>query len=328
LGINSFHKILVTGGAGFIGRHLSAALQQAGVEIRVLDNLSTGTPDNLFADTELLVGDVRNRADVHAAVADVDCIIHLASVVGMRLAADEANLAYDVAVNGTTTVLNESGAVPVVIASSSAVYGLDDGATPRAEADALDYRELLVSDGGHRGYVSGKWQKEALGMRAARSGRAVMIVRPFNVVGPGQTGLYGMVLPNFIRQALAGTALTVFDDGEQTRSFSCVHSFAATLLRLLACPHAWLSGSNIVNIGNPQATRIIDLACLVIAATDSSSGIEFVPYQEIFPGRRDTRARRPDCNRLEELIGPTDWPAIETVVDGVVAATLSPAITQ
>ncbi len=310
-------RLLVTGGAGFIGHHLVAERLLRGAAVTVLDDGSTGSWDALPAHPALrrVVGCVTDPAAVSRAVgAGVDRVYHLAGVVGVRLAVAERRRAHDVTVNGTRAVLAATGDAPVVLFSSSAVYGLHR-ADQAHEQLTIGQAEALEYDGGEPGYATGKWRLEQLGARAAQQGRGVLVVRPFNVVGLGQIGAYGMVLPRFLAAALAGRPLVVYDDGAQSRAFSGVATFLQALRRLEATPRAW---GSVVNVGAPTGTTILQLAHTVVDAVAEHFGIaaeiRHRPYGEVFPGRVDVRARVPDPGSLTDLIGPLHWPDVTALV--------------
>lgn len=328
-------RVLVTGGAGFLGRQLVARLLEAGSRVTVLDDLSTGSLERLPEHPRLrvVVGSVLDAAALASAATtsarpgdgQMDFVFHLAGVVGMRRVAQDGRLAYSVAAEGTRAVLAATGDAPVALFSSSAVYGLSRSA-PARESDPIAPADVLAYDAGSPGYASGKLELERLGLDAAAGGRRVLVVRPFNVVGEGQSGAYGMVLPTFVAAALAGQPLRVHGDGSQVRSFCEVGAFTDALLKLCACEAAWSPASNPINVGSPQPTSILELARLVLAATGSASSLQFVPYEVDYPGRTDVAARVPDVARLETLIGPLRWPSLESVVSRVatIAASATP----
>jgi UDP-glucose 4-epimerase len=313
-----FARVLVTGGAGFIGSHLVRRLLAQGAQVTVLDDLSTGREENLpdHPRLRLVRGCITDPRAVRAA-GPADLVLHFAGVVGMRLATRERERAYRVAVEGTCRVLRETAPAPVVLCSSSAVYGLD-AACPVGERLGLPVRALLAYDGGSPGYASGKRRLEQLGHASARGGRRVLVIRPFNVVGPGQTGAYGMVLPSFVERARAGLPLEVYDDGGQTRCFSEVRVFTACVLALARAPEAWTRRPRVVNVGCSSPTSIAELARMVLQETRSSSTIRHLPYTHVFGGRRDVRERVPDTTRLRALVGDTAWPDIRAIVRDVV----------
>jgi UDP-glucose 4-epimerase len=319
-GPGSFRRILVTGGAGFIGGHLVAALLARGAEVTVVDDFSTGAAANLpdHASLRVIQGSVTDPAAM-AGVGPVDLVFHLAAVVGMRLVAADRGWAYQVAVRGTRNVLAATGNTPIVIASSSAVYGLqrEGRASERMRPSAA---RLLEYDGGVRGYACGKWAAEQLGRRAARAGRPVLIVRPFNVVGPAQSGEHGMVVPTFIDRAARGLPLTVFSPGTQTRCFTGVEAFVGCILRLVDTCRAWTVPNRVVNVGTGTPTSIARLARIVVEETGSASPIHVVPYESRFPGRHDVLRRVPDLRRLGGLVGAWEWPHIREIVQRCVGA--------
>jgi UDP-glucose 4-epimerase len=254
---------------------------------------------------------------VRRAAEGIDTVYHLASGVGMRRAVQQRDHAWDVSTTGTARVLDATGATPVVVFSSSAVYGLTQAVRAREDAD-LSEDDTRAYDGGGRGYSTGKLHLERLAADASRAGRAVLVVRPFNVVGPGQSGSYGMVLPRFLAAARAGEALVIHDDGAQARAFSEVHTFLTALDRLAAHPDAWAPGRNVFNIGAPTPTRILDLARLVVEHAACHTGrrapLRFEPYADAFPGHTDVRVRVPDVTRLSALVGSLAWPSIGDIV--------------
>jgi UDP-glucose 4-epimerase len=194
------------------------------------------------------------------------------------------------------------------------VYGLREGGVMR-EADPVLLDACLAADGGAPGYACGKATMEAIGREASeRHGQRVLIVRPFNVVGRRQMDAHGMVLPSFVAEARRGTAIRIFDDGQQTRAFSAVETFVSVLCQLVWEPRAWTDVPNIVNLGSPRSTSIEALARLVIAELGTRTVLEHVPYGDLFPGRLDVRHRVPDPTRLESYVGPVEWPLIRTIV--------------
>ncbi|MEU7411993.1 NAD-dependent epimerase/dehydratase family protein [Streptomyces sp. NPDC042638] len=300
--------VLVTGGAGFIGSRLVRSLAAAGHPVRVLDDLTTGRPESLEAieGATLVRGSVLDADAVAEAARGTGLVLHLAGVVGMRLAAQQAGHAYAVGHQGTANVLAQSSDTPVVLVSSSAVYGLSDSTAALREDLAVDRAVPLAYDGGTPGYATGKWEMERLGREAARH-RPVLTVRPFNVVGPGQLGRYGMVLPTFFRQAESGEPLTVHGDGTQRRCFTDIDQFTRRLLDVAATETAWRPGANVFNIGSRTETAVVDLARLVLDATGSTAGFVHVPYESVFPGRTDVTGRVPRLDRLTAAVGETDW---------------------
>jgi UDP-glucose 4-epimerase len=310
--------VCVTGGAGFSGRWLVQRLIADGHHVVVLDDLSSGT--QACSETPRLrfvCGSVLDRSAVESATRRADLVVHLAGLVGMRLATREREQAYRVAVEGTQMLLDRTpSGVPILMASSSAIYGLsDDGAVDESMGDSE--ASALTYDGGVPGYAVGKWRMEAL---AREADRPALCVRPFNVVGVGQVSQWGMVIPSFVTRALEGEPLTVYDDGHQTRSFGSVVTFVDCLLAVMRAPGAWGLPRRALNIGASTPTSILDLAQMVVARTGSASPIVHGPYASAFPGRTDLRSRIPQTRTLQSLIGPVSWPSIESIVDAVIGA--------
>lgn len=309
-------RVLVTGGCGFIGRHLVLRLLGAGCKVTILDDLSTGIEPNatfLHGTLDFVRGDVTDLNAVLKAVnVDVpSLVIHMASIVGQRLAKNNPARSYDVSTIGTQNVLNATQC-PIMFLSSSAVYG-HRHELPVSEFDATE-DDAESYDGGSYGYATGKFDAEHL---IASPKRAYTIVRPFNVVGPGQSGEYGMVLPRMVDAAMADKPITVYDDGGQFRSFSHVRTFVDCLMRLIH-----VDAPGVVNVGNPRSNSIYSLA-LEIALYRKGVPITTVPYESVFPGHKDVRVRVPDTSRLEFLVGPVEWPTMQEIVQEVMLCQLS-----
>ena len=316
----SAHKtILVTGGAGFIGSCLVKELLKKGDTIHVFDNLSTGSLSNLPQHENLFFhkGSILELSSLQSlAKYKFDLIFHLASIVGMRLATKYQQLVYDTATTGTLNVLNAFENVPVVLFSSSAVYGMDNKCAVKEDAQVA-FDQLLKYDGGKLGYACGKWEMEQIGLRACEQGRKVLIIRPFNVIGKRQVGTYGMVVPTFVNQALQGKPITIYDDGFQVRSFSCVHTFAACLFTLIKSDAVWNINGNIVNIGSRNGYSINELAHIVLEETKSHSLIKYHLYQDFFENHKDVVYRVPDTTYGETFFGKTEWPTLREMVQDI-----------
>ena len=311
--------VLVTGGAGFIGHQIALRLLALGARVCVVDDLSTGVrarlpePSSRF---HFIEGSVLDRSVLARLPDNLALVIHLASVVGMRRVHADHAYALRVSDQGTQNVLLATGRTPVLLMSSSAVYGR----TPREishETDAVSWDGALDYDGGTPGYACGKLALERHGAQARQTGRRQMTIRPFNVVGPGQLGDYGMVLPRFINAALAGEPLRVFDDGLQTRSFIHAPTFVDCLIGLASSDRAWMSELPAINVGAPRATTILDLARIVIAESGSRSQIVFEPFEATYPGKRDVRHRFPSTEHMESILGPVEWPSAPEIVRDV-----------
>ena len=318
-------NILVTGGAGFIGSHVVEHHLNRGDEVVVVDDLSTGNPANVeifrpdprfrFVQADLLEWD-----GLHEAVRVADRIYHLAAVVGMFRVLREPVRVTEVNVCATERLLAAVAVAPrhpqVVIASSSSVYSHTRSRDLR-EDDELVY---LPREGGLTGYALSKLTNEMQAMAYRQEhGLQVTMPRLFNAVGPRQTGYYGFVLPRFIKQALSGEPLTVFGDGQQTRSFCDVRDTVAAIELLAGNPAA---AGQPVNVGSEREIRILDLAQLVIERSASSSTIEFVPFEKAYGAAFDQITQRhPVEERLRALTGFQPRWSLEQTIDDLLERT-------
>jgi UDP-glucose 4-epimerase len=319
LGASESLRVLVTGGAGFLGSHFVDRLLAMGASVTVLDDFSTGLRSNLPADRlaserlRVVSGSVLDDDAVESASRDCNLVMHLASVVGMRRAHAHPAHALRVSDEGTAKILAATDHKPILLMSSSAVYGLD--ARPDAhEEDPILEPSLHAYDGHRPGYACGKAALERHGRAAMARGRAVLMIRPFNVIGPRQRDSFGMVLPNFVMRGLASQPLEIHGDGLQTRSFGDARTFVEYSMRLMANAEAWRPENTPVNVGTTRETSVLDLAKMVIDVTASSAGYQLRPYEQVFPGKQDVQRRRPDLRRLHRLVGPLDWPELRDVV--------------
>jgi len=298
-------RALVTGGAGFIGSHLAERLLGLGHEVLVLDNLSTGSIDNiahLKADRRFsyVIDSTANEPLLAEMIDRGDVVFHLAAAVGVKLIVEQPVHTIENNVHGTEVVLKHANKKKklVVIASTSEVYG-KSGDVPFREAADL----VLGPSVKHRwAYACSKLIDEFLALAYWKEKKLpIVIARLFNTVGPRQTGRYGMVLPTFVRQALAGHPVTVFGDGTQSRSFTYVSDVVDALVALAEEPRAV---GNVFNIGNVGEISIRDLAARVVALAGSASPIHFIPYDEAYEaGFEDMPRRVPDLSKLRDLIG-------------------------
>ncbi|MSR62427.1 MAG: NAD-dependent epimerase/dehydratase family protein [Planctomycetes bacterium] len=315
-------RVLVTGGAGFIGSHLSEALLARGDEVLCLDDLSTGREANLElcrAQTgfEFVRGSVLDEALVARCVKRVEGVFHLAARVGVRLVLEQPSATLETNVLGTRHVLAAAAraGARVLFASSSEVYGRNEH-PPFAEDDPL----LLGATNEPRwSYASSKALGEGLAFAHAREqGLPVVVVRFFNVVGPRQRGSYGMVVPRFVRAALAGEPLEVYGDGAQTRCFLHVADAVAAVLSLWDEPRA---RGQVVNVGSARELSIQALAECVRAAAASRAPIVHMPYREAYGmAMEDFRRRAPELTRLTGLIGARTIRDLESIVAELVSA--------
>src|SRR5262245_48644365 len=298
-------RVLITGGAGFIGSHLAEALLERGNEVDVLDDLSTGRLDNIrhlmthprFSYT---IGSVTDESAVADLMDQCDMAFHLAAAVGVRLVVSKPVHTIETNVHGTETVLRCAAKQKklVVVASTSEVYGKSAVFPFREDADLV----LGPPDKTRWGYATSKLIDEFLALAYWKEQEVpVIVVRFFNTVGPRQSDRYGMVIPNFVRQSLAGKPLTVHGDGLQTRSFTWVGDVVSALLALVNEPRCV---GEVFNIGNGAEVSIRDLAAKIRTMTGSDSPISFVPYLEVFGQNFEDMSRRvPDIGKIQRLIG-------------------------
>ena len=314
-------KILITGGAGFIGSHLAERLVTDGHGVLVLDNLSTGSLDNIVGlkgcpGFECVIGSVRDASLVQELVQTCDVTVHLAAAVGVRLILDKPSLSIHTNVNGTENVLHAASSRNklVIIASSSEVYGKSKS-MPFGENDDL----VLGSTANLRwSYACAKALDECMALSYSQEKKlSAIIVRLFNTAGPRQTGHYGMVLPGFVNQALKGEPITVYGTGEQSRCFAHVADVVESLVRLMNAPSAF---GEVFNVGNDQEISIEALAQRVKAVTASASTIQKVPYKEVYgAGFEDMVRRVPDVRKLERFIGYRPRTSLDRIIADVVA---------
>jgi UDP-glucose 4-epimerase len=312
----AMQKVLVTGGAGFIGSHLSEALLTAGKEVFVIDDLSTGSVENIqhvrshdrFHFTH---GTIRDEHLLAELVSRVDFIYHLAAAVGVELIVHSPVRTIEENVRGTEHVLTAANRrrVPVLLTSTSEVYGKSNRERFQEDDDLLIGPPVL----GRWSYACSKLLDEFLGIAYWQERKLpVFIVRLFNTVGPRQTGRYGMVLPRFIQQALRHEPMTIFGDGKQTRCFCYVTDTVRALLEL---PHHESAVGQVYNIGNTEEVSIADLANRVKKATGSRSESRFIPYDEAYAkGFEDMRRRVPNTQKIRDLLGWHPTKSLDDIV--------------
>ena len=298
-------KALLTGGAGFVGSHLAERLLGLGHEVMVIDNLSTGSIDNIEhlkseKSFSYVIDSVTNEPLLAELIDRCDVVFHLAAAVGVKLIVEQPVHTIETNVHGTEVVLKHANKKKklVFILSTSEVYGKSADVPFREGADLVLGPTLK-----HRwAYACSKMIDEFLALAYWKERKLpVIVVRLFNTVGPRQTGRYGMVLPTFVRQALAGQPITVFGDGTQSRSFTYVGDVVDALITLASEPRAI---GDVYNIGNIDEISIKDLAERVKAMTGSQSPIQFIPYDQAYEaGFEDMPRRVPDLTKLRDLIG-------------------------
>jgi UDP-glucose 4-epimerase len=313
-------RVLITGGAGFVGSHLCEAFLERGDDVFVIDNLSTGSIDNIAhlkgrAGFDYLIDAVENESLLAEHIDRADVVVHLAAAVGVKLIVEQPVHTIETNVHGTEVVLRIANKKKklVVIASTSEVYGKSTNVPFSEDADLV-----LGPSSKHRwAYACSKLIDEFLALAYWKERKLpVIVVRLFNTVGPRQTGQYGMVIPNFVRQALAGQPITVFGDGTQSRSFTYVGDVVGALVSLIDEPRAV---GQVFNIGNGHEISINDLAVKIKAMTGSSSEIVRIPYDQAYEsGFEDMPRRVPDIAKIQGLTGYTPAVELDEILDRVI----------
>jgi UDP-glucose 4-epimerase len=318
-------RVLITGGAGFIGSHLGEACLERGDEVFVLDDLSTGSLENIRAFKKhprfhYTIDSVDHHAVVAELIDQCDLAFHLAAAVGVKLIVESPVRTIETNVHGTEVVLAEAAKrrKPVLIASTSEVYGLSEQIPFREDGNLV----LGATTKGRWSYACSKAIDEFLALAYWREKQLpTTIVRLFNTVGPRQTGRYGMVIPTFVRQALAGEPITVYGDGSQTRCFTHVADVVGALLQLAEAPGAV---GQVFNIGSTEEVSIGELAARVKARAGSASEIVRVPYGEAYEaGFEDMPRRVPDLTKIGNLIGYRPTRSLDQILDDVIASSHS-----
>jgi UDP-glucose 4-epimerase len=316
-------RALITGGAGFIGSHLAEALLKSGHEVAIIDDLSTGSITNIAhlktrkaPGFSYVIDTVTNEPLLAELVDASDVIYHLAAAVGVRLIVEEPVRTLETNVHGTEVVLKHANKKKklVVVASTSEVYGKSTAVPFREDGDLM-----LGPTMKHRwAYACSKAIDEFLALAYWKERKLpVIVARFFNTVGPRQTGRYGMVVPTFVRQALAGQPITVYGDGNQSRCFGYVGDVVWALERLVQEPKAV---GQVFNIGNDQEVTIRGLAERVKSIAGSSSEIVTIPYEAAYEaGFEDMYRRVPDLSKLKALIGYEPKVGLDRIVEEVVA---------
>jgi UDP-glucose 4-epimerase len=314
-------RFLITGGAGFIGSHLAERLLDRGDRVVLLDNLSTGSMENIrhlkaSGGMEYHLDAIDNRQLVAELVDDADVVVHLAAAVGVKLIVESPVRTIETNVNGTQIILEAACKKRklVLTASTSEVYGKNTNVPFHEDADLV----LGPTTKGRWSYAASKALDEFLALSYWKEKKLpVIVVRLFNTVGPRQTGRYGMVLPNFVKAALDNATISVYGDGRQSRCFCDVRDTVEALVRLIDTPR---SIGEVVNVGNTEEITIEALAQLVKARTASSSAIEFVPYDKAYePGFEDMMRRVPCVDKLQALTGFRPQTPLAEIIDRVSA---------
>ncbi|MFQ5730951.1 MAG: NAD-dependent epimerase/dehydratase family protein [Planctomycetaceae bacterium] len=311
---------LVTGGAGFIGSHLTERLLGTGHRVTVLDDLSTGRRSNLrrsesHPEFRFRSGSIADPVELSALLPDVDVIYHLAAAVGVKLVADDPVRTIETNIHPTETLLQLAvqGGKKFFLASTSEVYGKN----PKERWTEEDDLHLGPTSRPRWAYGCSKAIDEFLALAYHQKfGLEVVVGRFFNVVGPRQVGHYGMVLPRFVDAALRGEPLVVYDDGRQVRCFAHVQEVVHAVTALMDAPAA---DGRVFNIGSDVPVSIRELAETVIARTGSRSSVQFVPYADAYGHDfEDVRRRVPDVSRLAATIGSKPTMPLEDILDSVI----------
>jgi UDP-glucose 4-epimerase len=314
-------KFFITGGAGFIGSHLAERLLDRGDRVLILDDLSTGSMDNIAhlvgrPGFEYRIGSALDAPLVTECVDRCDVTVHLAAAVGVRLIVERPVHTIETNIGATETVLDAAAKKQklTLVASTSEVYG-KSAKIPFAEEDDL---QLGPTSHSRWAYACSKAMDEWLALAYHREKKVpVILARLFNTVGPRQTGRYGMVLPNFAAQALAGEPITVYGSGQQSRCFGHVQDAVEALLRMVATP---ATVGQVFNVGNDEEVTIYRLAELVREAAGSSSEIRLIPYSEAYAeGFEDMLRRVPDVRKLERTVGYRPRTPLSQIIADVVA---------
>ena len=313
-------RVLITGGAGFIGSHLSDAYLQRGDEVFVIDDLSTGSIENIrhlkdHPRFHYTIEDVNNQPVTAELVDQCDVIFHLAAAVGVKLIVESPVRTIETNVHSTEVVLSLANKKKkkVLIASTSEVYGLSAEVPFREDGNLV----MGATTKGRWSYACSKAIDEFLALAYWREKKLpTIVVRLFNTVGPRQTGQYGMVIPTFVKQALAGRPITVYGTGKQSRCFGYVGDIIGALMRLM--DHEKSLGE-VFNIGSNQEITILDLAKRVKELTKSESEIVFVPYDEAYEeGFEDMPRRIPDISKVNRLVGFKPEMSLDGILKSVI----------
>jgi len=314
-------RVLITGGAGFIGSHLADAYLQRGDDVLVIDDLSTGTIENIRhlknnPRFHYTIDSVHNQPVTAELVDQSDVVVHLAAAVGVKLIVESPVRTIETNVRGTEVVLALANKKKkrVMIASTSEVYGLSADVPFREDGNLV----MGATTKGRWSYACSKAIDEFLALAYWREKKLpTTIVRLFNTVGPRQTGRYGMVIPTFVRQALAGRPITVYGNGKQTRCFGYVGDVVGALIKLM---DRLDSVGQVYNIGSNEEISIFKLAEKVKELTNSDSEIVFVPYDEAYEeGFEDMPRRVPDITKINELVGFRAEMTLEGILQSVIS---------
>jgi UDP-glucose 4-epimerase len=313
-------RVLITGGAGFIGSHLSDAYLERGDEVFCIDDLSTGSIDNIAhlkpnPRYHYTIDSVHNQPVVAELIDQCDVVFHLAAAVGVKLIVESPVRTIETNVRGTEVVLSQANKKKkkVLIASTSEVYGLSTDVPFREDGSLV----MGATTKGRWSYACSKAIDEFLALAYWREKKLpTIIVRLFNTVGPRQTGQYGMVIPTFVKQALAGRPITVYGNGEQTRCFGYVGDVVGALVRLMDTDDGV---GQVFNIGSNEEVSIMELAQRVRELARSDSEIVMVPYDEAYEeGFEDMPRRVPDISKISAAVGFRPTMSLDGILQSVI----------
>ena len=313
-------KMLVTGGAGFIGSHLVERLLREGHEVVAVDDLSTGSMANLVSASKsdrfsFVYDNVRHGETMHILIEQCDAVYHLAAAVGVQLIVDRPVHTIETNIHGTEVVLGIANKFrkKVLIASSSEVYGKSESVPFQEDDDTV----LGSTRFSRWSYACSKAIDEFLALAYFEQfGLPVIVARLFNTVGPRQTGQYGMVIPRFVERALKNEPLLIYGTGQQRRCFAAVNDVVGGLIDLMNCPDA---AGRVYNIGSTEEITIESLAAKIIALTNSKSAIEHLSYEEAYGKPFDDMTRRMPClDRLRETTGYIPRTSLDQVLQEII----------
>jgi UDP-glucose 4-epimerase len=313
-------RSLITGGAGFIGSHLADALLRQGGTVTIIDDLSTGSIENIehlkgHPGFSYVIDTIQNRPLMAELVDGADAVYHLAAAVGVRLIIEKPVQTIETNIKGTELVLELAAKKRkrVLVASTSEVYGKTTTLPFSEDTDTV----LGATTKSRWSYACSKAIDEFLALAYWREHKVpVVIVRLFNTVGPRQTGRYGMVIPNFVKQALEGSPITVFGDGTQSRCFTWVGDAVTALIELMQHPDAV---GQVFNVGSDNEVSIVDLAHTIKRMTGSPSEVVLVPYEEAYEqGFEDMRRRVPDLSKIRRLINYEPSVALPKILSEII----------
>ena len=313
-------KALITGGAGFIGSHLAEELLEQGHQVFVIDDLSTGSIENIehlkkCKGFHYIVDTILNAPALAELVDKCDVIFHLAAAVGVMLIVESPVRTIETNIKGTEAVLMHANKKKkkVIIASTSEVYGKSDQKTFKEDGDLI----MGPTTKGRWSYACSKAIDEFLALAYWKEKKLpVVIIRLFNIVGPRQTGRYGMVIPRFVKQSLSNRPITVFGDGKQSRCFSHVKDTVSALVKLSQTDKAV---GRVINIGSDKEITIGELALKVKQLAKSKSEIQHIPYSEAYEeGFEDMMRRVPDLTKIKNLIDYKPKHSLDSIIRDVI----------